>query len=46
MADLDILELTRDQLGRGFSGKYLEHFEQGRNVVVLQPEILKTIPTS
>lgn len=46
MADLDIPELTRDQLGKGVRGKCLEHFEYGSNVVVLQPEILKTFPTS
>ena len=46
MADLDIPELKRDQLGKGVRGKYLEHFEQCSNVVVLQPEILKTFPTS
>lgn len=46
MADLDIPELTRDQLGKGVRGKYLEHFEHGSNVVVLQPKILKAFPTS
>jgi hypothetical protein len=46
MADPDIPELTRDQLGSGVRGKYFEHFEQCSNVVVLQPEILKTFPTS
>jgi hypothetical protein len=46
MADLDIPELKRDQLGKGVRGKYLKHFAQGSNVVVLQPEILKAFPTS
>jgi len=46
MADLDIPELKRDQLGKGVRGKYLKHFTQGSNVVVLQPEILKAFPTS
>lgn len=46
MADLDIPELKRDQLGKGVRGKYLKHFVQGSNVVVLQPEILKAFPTS
>ena len=44
--DQDIPELTRDQLGKGVRGKYLKHFSQGSNVVVLQPEILKAFPTS
>jgi hypothetical protein len=46
MADLDIPELKRDQLGKGVRGKYFKHFTQGSNVVVLQPEILKAFPTS
>jgi hypothetical protein len=46
MADQDIPELERDQLGKGVRGKYLKHFIQGSNVVVLQPEILKAFPTS
>ena len=46
MADQDIPELKRDQLGKGVRGKYLKHFIQGSNVVVLQPEILKAFPTS
>ena len=44
--DQDISELKRDQLGTGVRGKYLKHFAQGSNVVVLQPEILKALPTS
>jgi hypothetical protein len=46
MVDQDIPELKRDQLGKGVRGKYLKHFIQGSNVVVLQPEILKAFPTS
>ena len=46
MADQDIPELKRDQLGKGVRGKYLKHFNQGSNVVVLQPEILKAFPSS
>ena len=46
MADQDIPELKRDQLGKGVRGKYLKHFIQGSNVVVLQPEISKAFPTS
>jgi hypothetical protein len=46
MADQDIPELKREQLGKGVRGKYLKHFIQSSNVVVLQPEILKAFPTS
>jgi hypothetical protein len=46
MADQDIPELKRDELGKGTRGKYLKHFVQGSNVVVLQPEIQKAFPTS
>lgn len=46
MADQDIPELKRDELGKGVRGKYLKHFMQGSNVVVLQPEIQKAFPTS
>ena len=45
-ADQDIPELKREQLGAGVRGKYLKHFTQGSNVVVLQPEIQKAFPTS
>jgi len=44
--DQDIPELKREQLGMGVRGKYLKHFTQGSNVVVLQPEIQKVFPTS
>ena len=44
--DQDIPELKREQLGAGVRGKYLKHFTQGSNVVVLQPEIQKAFPTS
>jgi len=46
MADQDLPELKRDELGKGVRGKYLKHFMQGSNVVVLQPEIQKAFPTS
>ncbi len=46
MADNDIPELKRDELGKGVRGKYLKHFLRGSNVVVLQPEIQKVFPTS
>ncbi|MEN9865241.1 MAG: hypothetical protein RL748_831 [Pseudomonadota bacterium] len=42
----DIPELSREQLGVGVRGKYFQHFSQGSNVVVLQPEIQKAFPTS
>ncbi len=44
-ADQDIHELNRDQLGKGVRGKYLKHFVQGSNVVVLRPEMQKAFPT-
>lgn len=37
MADLDISELKRVQLGKGVRGKYIQPFVQGSNVVVLPP---------
>ena len=46
MADQDIPELKREALGKGVRGKYMKHFAQGSNVVVLQPEIQKAFPTS
>lgn len=46
MADLDIPELKREQLGVGTRGKYHKRFLQGSNVVILQPEIQKAFPTS
>jgi hypothetical protein len=46
MADQDIPELKRDELGKGVRGKYLKNFMQGSNVVVLQPEIQKAFPSS
>ena len=46
MVAQDISELKCDELGKGVRGKYLEHFVQGSNVVVLQPEIQKAFPTS
>jgi len=46
MDDQDIPELKRDQLGKGVRGKFLKHFAQGSNVVVLRPEISKAFPTS
>jgi len=44
--DSEIPELKREELGKGVRGKYLKHFVQGSNVVVLQPEIHKAFPTS
>lgn len=46
IADLNVPELKRDQLGKGVRGKYIKHFAQDSNVIVLQPEILKAFPTS
>jgi len=44
--DLEIPELTREQLGRGVRGKYHRRFTQGRNVVALRPDPRKAFPTS
>lgn len=44
--DPDIPELKREDLGKGVRGKYLKHFVQSSNLVVLQPEIQKAFPTS
>jgi hypothetical protein len=46
MADQDIPELKREQLGKGVRGKYLKHVTSGSNIVVLQPDIQKAFPTS
>jgi hypothetical protein len=46
MTDQDIPEQKCDELGKGVGGKYLKHFADGSNVVVLQPVIQKTFPTS
>jgi hypothetical protein len=45
-ADQDIPELRQEELGKGVRGKYLKHFVQTGNVVVLRPEIHKAFPTS
>ena len=44
--ELDIPELTREQLGKGVRGKYYKRFMDGSNVVVLRPEVMKAFPTS
>jgi hypothetical protein len=44
--DQEIPELKREQLGIGARGKYLKHFRQDNNIVVLKPEIQKAFPTS
>jgi hypothetical protein len=46
MVDQKIPELKREQLGKGIRGKYLKHFRQANNIVVLKPEIQKAFPTS
>ena len=44
--DVDIPVLKREQLGRGVRGKYLKQFQQGSNVIVVRPELLKFFHTS
>lgn len=47
MADQDIPELKREQLGVGVRGKYLKQFTENSNVVVLlDPEVAKAFPAS
>jgi hypothetical protein len=47
MADQDIPELKREQLGTGVRGKYFKQFTENSNVVVLlDPEVAKAFPTS
>lgn len=47
MADQDIPELKREQLGVGVRGKYVKQFTENSNVVVLlDPEVAKAFPTS
>lgn len=45
-ADLEIPELTREQLGQGVRGKYHKRYLQSSNVVILRPEVQKAFPTS
>ena len=47
MADQDIPELKREQLGTGVRGKYFKAYTENSNVVVLlDPELAKAFPTS
>jgi hypothetical protein len=47
MADQDIPELKREQLGIGVRGKYFKAYTENSNVVVLiDPELAKAFPTS
>lgn len=46
MDDQEIPELKREQLGKGVRGKYLKHFNETSNIVVLKPEIQKAFPNS
>jgi hypothetical protein len=47
MADQDIPELKREQLGAGVRGKYFKQFTENSNVVVLlDPEVAKAFPAS
>ncbi|MEK7794817.1 MAG: hypothetical protein AAB353_09820 [Candidatus Hydrogenedentota bacterium] len=42
--DDTIPEYTREQLGKGVRGKYLEQFRAGHNLVLLKPEISRVFP--
>ena len=38
-------EYCRDDLGHGVRGKYLDSFESGTNLVLLQPDVAEAFPT-
>lgn len=44
--ELDIPELTREQLGKGVRGKYHKQFMAGTNLVAIRPDIHKVFPNS
>lgn len=44
--DQDIPELTRDQLGVGVRGKYINRLAKGSNIVVLDNDVQKLFPDS
>jgi hypothetical protein len=39
-------EYRREDLGRGVRGKYFASFQEGSNLVLLNPEIAKAFPTA
>jgi len=38
-------EYTKDELGQGTRGKYLQRYRTGTNVVVLSPDVVEAFPT-
>ena len=38
-------EYNRKELGRGERGKYLKSYQDGHNLVLLNPEVAKAFPT-
>ena len=38
-------EYTREDLGSGIRGKYLNEYKESHNLVLLKPEIAKVFPT-
>lgn len=46
MADQDIPELKREQLGSAVRGKFYQEALKGTRVVVLAPELAEVFPTS
>jgi hypothetical protein len=38
-------EYTRDELGSGVRGKYLEDYRAGTNLVLLESDVTKAFPT-
>ena len=39
-------EYNFTQMGQGVRGKYIDRYQTGTNVVLLEPEIAKAFPTS
>jgi hypothetical protein len=38
-------EYRREDLGKGVRGKYFESYQEGSNLVLLNPEVAKVFPT-
>ena len=38
-------EYKREDLGKGERGKYYEAYQEGHNLVLLEPEVAKAFPT-
>ncbi|MCX5838797.1 MAG: hypothetical protein NTW71_09825 [Deltaproteobacteria bacterium] len=38
-------EYRREDLGQGIRGKYFESYQQGTNLILLNPDVAKVFPT-